>query len=416
MCDVTLKNLKNSVKVFFEHIKDPGLFNERQIRICSGLFAMYMGENGISYVNEISGIDTHTIKRGITEIKSGQIVREDKRIREIGGGRTPLIEANPELLNVVQEIIDESTYGSPEGKCSYKNLSLNSIVKELEELGYSVTKNTVGKFVEKLDYSKQQNQKLLQVGDPHPQRDEILDNLFATKREYEAKNLPCLSVDTKNKITIGNYKNAGQEYLPARCPRLVLDHDFPQEGKIIPYGGYIPSLNCGMIVLNESSDTAQLAVSSLRIFYEKMVTPNFEDASEILVLCDSGGSNGRRVRLFKYELALMAEELGITIHVCHFPPGESKYNQIEHKMFNHISRNWAAKPITDVTVAQNYIKNTTTSQGLTIECEIDQTTYEKGIKISDEDFENIEIQYVGPVPGFSYKISGLKNSEKICNS
>ena len=413
MCDVPYQDLENSVKSFFEHINDSGLFNERQRRICSGLFALNMGENGISYVNAISGIDKRTIQRGITEIKSGQIVRADNRIRENGGGRTPIIEAKPELLGIVQTIIDESTYGSPEGTCSYKNISLRDIADELEEVGHSVSKNTVGKMVEELNYSKQQNQKLLQVGEPHPQRDEILDNLFATKCEYEEQNLPCISIDTKNKVTIGNYKNSGQEYLPIGCPRPVIDHDFPKEGKIIPYGGYITNLNCGMIILNQSSDTAQLAVSSLRIFYKDMISPHFGCPREILVLCDGGGSNGRRVRLFKYELALMAEDLGITIHVCHFPPGESKFNMIEHKMFNHVSRTWAAKPITDAFVAQKYIQNTTTRQGLTVGCEIDPTIYEKGIKVSDDEFAKIDIEYVGPVPGFSYKIKGLKNTDAI---
>ena len=413
MCTVTYENLQNAVEIFFEHVKDSDLLNERQKRICSGIFALSMGESGISYVNLLSGLDTRTIMRGILEIKSGQMVRGDNRIRECGGGRTPMVKKNPELLNEVQEIIKDSTYGSPEGTCSYKNISLQDIADELEERDYSISKNTVGKIVESLNYSKQQNQKLLQVGEPHPQRDEILDNLFATKNEYENNNLPCISIDAKNKVTIGNYKNSGQEYLPVGSPRPVLDHDFPQEGKIIPYGGYITNLNCGMIILNESSDTAQLAVSSLRIFYEDMIVPHFGYQREILVLCDGGGSNGRRVRLFKYELALMAEEFGITIHVCHFPPGESKFNMIEHKMFNHVSRNWAAKPITDATVAQKYIQNTTTRQGLTIDCEIDPTTYEKGIKVSDKDFANIDIEYIGPVQGFSYKIKGLKNKENI---
>ena len=171
--------------------------------------------------------------------------------------------------------------------------------------------------------------------------------------------------------------------------------------------------NCGMVILNTSSDTAQLAVSSLNAFYEDLVIPNFGYVREILVICDGGGSNGRVVRLFKYELAIMAEHLGITIDVCHLPPGESKFNMIEHKMFNHISKNLAAMPIINTEIAKKYIENTTTTKGLTIKCELDSTIYKTGVKVSQKNFDRIYIEHVGPVPSFSYKIRGLKHESKI---
>ena len=413
MYDVSYQNLENSLNGLLRNINYPGLFDERQRRICCGLLALHMGTNGIPYVSEISDLDQRTIKRGITEIKAGQIVREDGRIREIGGGRQSVTEIHPELLPIVEEILEDATYGSPENELLYKNISLSIITDELNELGYTICKNTVGTIITKLNYSKQQNQKLLLVGEPHPRREEILNYTFSMKNEYETNDLPCISIDAKNKVNIGNYKNPGQEYLKKGCPRPVTDHDFPQEGKLIPYGGFIPNINCGMIILNTSSDTAQLAVSSLQIFYEELVIPNFGYVREILVICDGGGSNGRLVRLFKYELALMAEELGITIHVCHLPPGESKFNMIEHRMFNHISRNWAAKPIMNIDVAKHYIENTTTRKGLKVNCHIDNSIYKKGIKVSDQDFNNIDIEYVGPVAGFSYKIKGMKHDSEI---
>lgn len=413
MCEISYQNLENALIGLLGCINYPGLLDERQRRICCGLIALNMGEQGISYVSKNSGLDSRTIKRGIFEIKDGNIVRDDSRVREIGGGRNSVVENNPELLPIVEEILQDATYGSPEDELLYKNMSLGMLVEELEELGYTISKNTVGTIVEQLNYSKQQNQKLLLVGDPHPQREEILDYVFSQKHQYEDNDLPCISIDAKNKVNMGNYKNPGQEYRKEGDPREVIDHDFPQEGKLIPYGGYIPNKNCGMVILNTSSDTAQLAVSSLYTFYEELVIPNFGYVREILVICDGGGSNGRVVRLFKYELAIMAENLGITIHVCHLPPGESKFNMIEHKMFNHISRNWAAKPIINTDVAKKYIENTTTKNGLTVTCELDSTIYKTGVKVSEKDYARIDMEQVGPVPGFSYKIRGMKHESKI---
>ena len=385
-----------------------GLFDERQLRILAGIIALWLGEFGIRYCHEILGMAPQTTEKGMIEIKSGNAIRPDGRIRESGGGRKASYEKQPDILDKIKSIVDRSTYGNPEGGKLYKNLSLRDIKDELAKDGIDIGKDAIGKCLEKLGYSRQQNQKLLQVGQPHPQRDEIIAYIYQLTAFCEANGIPCISIDAKNKISVGNYKMEGSEYRPTQEPRLVNDHDFVPE-KITPYGGYLVNTNSGMVVLNSSSDTAQLAVSSLQVFYEEMVIPNFGYAKEIVVLCDGGGSNGRRVRLFKRELAEMAENLGITIHVCHFPPGESKFNFIEHRMFNHVSRTFAAKPINSIDEAKSYIENTTTREGLTVSCEIDYTEYKTGIKVSKEDLGAIDIENVGPVEGFSYIIYGFKD-------
>ena len=219
MFSFSTDNYHNSFASFFKHFNDNGLFNERQRRITAGLFALGLGEKGIKFISDMSGLDQRTIQSGIAEIKSGQIVREDGRIRAEGAGRPDFLNYQPDLLDKIQEICDKSTYGSPEGDILYKNMSLRGIADELKKEGIQINKDTVGKYLEEIRYSKQQNQKLLQVGEPHPQRDEILDQVFKTKMEFEENNLPCLSIDAKNKINKGNFSNPGQEYLPEQFPR-----------------------------------------------------------------------------------------------------------------------------------------------------------------------------------------------------
>ena len=406
------EGVTRAFKTFFMYANE-GLLNERQLRITAGFFAIGLGEGGMRYAQEITGLDHKTIEKGIFEIKDGNVIRGDGRIREVGGGRKMAYEINIDLLYRISSIVDRATYGNPAGELLYKNISLRDIKDELEKQGINISKDTIGKCLEELGYSRLQNQKMLQVGTPHPNSDEIKNYLYNTKEFYEENNLPCISVDTKNKIAIGNYKRNGSEYLPIGCPRLVYDHDFVYMPKIVPYGCYLTQQNCGIMVLNLSSDTAQLAVSSIRICIDNLIREKFGDVKKVLILCDCGGSNGRRVRLFKYELAKLAEEYGIEIQVCHFPPGESKFNMIEHRMFNHVSRNMAAKPIKSIDDAKNYIENTTTRQGLTVSCVIDESIYKTGIRISDKVFNSIDIELVGPVPGYSYIIKGFKSPEMV---
>ena len=389
----------------------PTILNERQQRIISGCIAKGYGYGGDKIVSAAFGLDPRTVSSGRKAIEAGKIddIEED-RIRQVGGGRKQAKELQPRLLENIEDIIRNNTYGDPEQVLFWTSLSLRDISEELGKRGFDAGKDVVSRSLEELGYSKQTNQKHIQVGKAHPGRDEMFRFINEKAEAFIKDGEPVISTDTKKKELIGNFKNNGQEYRKENDPRRVLDHDFaiPELGKVAPYGVYVLNDNTGFINLGTDHDTGEFAVESIRRWIWHVGTINFPDMNKILIVCDSGGSNGWRQRLWKYQLALLAEETGLELHVCHMPPGTSKWNKIEHRMFCYISKNWAGKPLLDIQTVVNYITNTKTKDGLIVNCEVDYNQYEKAIKISDDQIETIDLERVGPYGDYAYIIRGFK--------
>lgn len=419
-----MANTNDNVDAVIENIyKDVHPFlNERQKRILAGSIAEACGFGGIKKVCAISGLDYKTVKSGISDkINKPEQWNEytdeytsENGIRRKGAGRPGIEKKYPEITEKVKFILENNTFGNPEQVLVWTNLSLRQIVQVLDsEYNIKTNKNVISDILEELGYSKQVNQKMEQVGNQHPNRDEQFKHINNKAQEFIAAGLPVISVDTKKKELIGNFKNNGQEYRPCKNPRKVLDHDFPLEGgKVSPYGIYVINNNTAYVNLGTSCDTGAFAVESIRRWWNIVGKATFPKADKLYVNCDGGGSNGSRVKLWKYALALLADELGIEIHVSHFPPGTSKWNKVEHKLFCYISRNWQGKPLIDIETTVNLIRSTKTKQGLTVLCEVDENTYSKGVKIEDDVFEKINLEKDANLPNWNYIIRGLKIGNK----
>jgi hypothetical protein len=298
----------------------------------------------------------------------------------------------PELLEQLENLIEPLTRGDPESSLRWTCKSTRNIAKELVRLGYKVTQRTVCTLLADLEYSLQSNKKT-QEGNQHIDRNAQFEFIYKYVKKFQDQKRPVISVDTKKKELVGNFKNAGQEYNPKGKPTKVLCYDFPSnaDGRIAPYGVYDITNNKAWVSVNMSCDTAQFAVNTIKTWWNKLGKPLYPRSKHILITADGGGSNGSRVRLWKLELQKLANETGLTIHVCHFPPGTSKWNKIEHKLFSFITKNWRGKPLVDIATIINLISNTKTSKGLTVQAELDKTVYEKGIKVSDEELSKVQL-------------------------
>jgi hypothetical protein len=382
------------------------ILNEKQRRIYLASEAKAYGRGGISQMSRVSGMSRTTIRVGLAELESGEKI-DISRVRKPGGGRK-FVEANiPSIQERIREIVDGSTYGNPEKVLSWTTESLRKIqTKLLEKFDISVSFKTVGAILENLGYSKQANQKMLQVGKPHPDRNAQFEFINKKATEFIDAGEPVISVDTKKKENIGNFKNNGKEYRRNQDPRKVLDHDFPIDelGKIAPYGIYNLNHNIGFVNIGTSHDTAEFAVESISRWWKTVGKNTFPNATKLLITCDCGGSNGNRVRLWKFQLVQLSERIGIEIHVSHFPPGTSKWNKIEHKLFCFISKNWQGKPLIDVQTAVNLIGATTTTTGLRIICQTDNTEYELSKKVTDEQFKALPIIKISSFGEWNYMI------------
>jgi transposase len=380
------------------------LLDERQWRLYLGNEAMSAGYGGVSKVSRITGVSRTTITRGIEELKEEKII--DGKIRRSGGGPKYVEEKYPDIEERIRKIVDGSTYGNPERVLSYTTESLRKIETELESQGIIVSYKTVGKILDSMNYSKQANQKMLQVGEPHPDRNAQFEHINDTAAKYLKAGAPVISVDTKKKENIGNFKNGGQEYRHKKDPRKVWDHDFPIEelGKISPYGVYNLNNNTGFVNVGTSHDTSEFAVESISRWWETVGKHTFPNHGRIYITCDSGGSNGYRVRMWKYQLWEFANRVGLEIEVSHFPRGTSKWNKVEHRLFCYISANWKGKPLVDVQTAVDLIGSTKTTTGLKVICVRDDTEYELAKKVSDEEFETISIVKIPPFEAWNYRI------------
>jgi transposase len=380
------------------------LLNEKQKRLFLASEAISFGYGGIAEAMKYSGVSYNTIKRGTEELRSG--VGFGGKIRKEGGGPKYTEEKYPDIEERIRKTVDGSTYGNPERILSYTTESLRKIERELKAQGVNVSHETVGKILDSMGYSKQANQKMLQVGEPHPDRNAQFEHINKTAATYLAAGIPVISVDTKKKENIGNFKNNGREYRQNKDPRKVLDHDFPIEelGKISPYGVYNLNNNTGFVNVGTSHDTSEFAVESISRWWETVGKHTFSDSKKIYITCDSGGSNGYRVRMWKYQLQQFADRTGLEVEVSHFPRGTSKWNKVEHRLFCYISKNWQGKPLVDIQTAVDLIGSTKTTAGLEVICVRDDTEYELARKVSDEDFETIIIDKIKPFVDWNYKI------------
>jgi hypothetical protein len=314
------------------------------------------------------------------------------RVRRPGGGRRACKEKDAHLLRDLDRLLDPVTRGDPMAPLRWTSKSTTKLAEELCARGHQVSQATVWRLLEELGYSMQSNRKSRE-GSDHPDRNAQFEYISAAVKDFLGRGLPVISVDTKKKELVGQFKNAGKEWERKGQPKKVNMHDFadPELGKAIPYGVYDIGRNEGWVSVGVTHDTAEFAAETIRRWWMRMGCRVYPEAREILITADGGGSNGARVRLWKVQLQQLADRLGMVVHVRHFPPGTSKWNKIEHRMFCHITENWRAEPLTSVMAIVNLIGNTKTKAGLAIESELDDTHYETGKKIRDEDMETLAI-------------------------
>ena len=395
----------------FKHYQDVAELNEKQTRLLLGWISTSLGYGGQKKVSQTFGVGINTVRAGSLEYQGVRKSAEAGRVRRPGAGRKSTESVQAGLREAVQRALEGSSYGNPGKVLFWSTLSLRDLQEIVEKQGFNVSHVTIGRLVSELGYSKQLNQKLLQVGEPHPDRDAQFRFIEQTVKEYLAAGYPVISVDCKKKETLGNFKNNGREYRKRGDPRKVLDHDFPLElGKVAPYGVYVLNDNTGFVNLTRCSDTSEFAVESIRAWWNQIGKINFPGAKKLLITCAGGGSNGCRVRLWKEQLAAFAEESGLELMISHFPPGTSKWNKVEHRLFCYISRSWEGKPLIDIDAVVKYISNTTTKGGLKVSCRIDPRLYAKGRKVTDEEMSRIDLEPVGEFGKWNYKIKGFLSS------
>jgi hypothetical protein len=404
----TATSLEEAIRISYSNLALH--LNERSARIWAATEAKRYGYGGISVVHRATGMDHKTIRKGLIELDSEQKLVSEQ-IRHYGGGRKRVTEHNPNISSALESLIESSTRGDPESLLLWSSKSSYKLVEALKEIGYKVSQTVVYKILISKGYSLKSNKKKLE-GKQHPDRDAQFININERAKQFQSEHCPVLSIDTKKKENIGNYKNNGKEYSQQGKAIGVKTHDFPDKklGKVSPYGVYDIGRNEGWVNVGISSDTAAFAVNSIRTWWYAMGREFYKNARGLMITADCGGSNSNRARLWKYELQKLATELNKEIYVCHFPPGTSKWNKIEHKMFSYISMNWRAKPLISRETVVNLIANTKTKTGLKIKAVMDHNVYQTGIKISKQDFSSINIQKDDFHGEWNYTIKPQKNS------
>ena len=379
--EITEEGLARYFEVVMPHM------NELQRRVVAGATAELLGRGGKSAVAVASGMSRTTVTKAEGEVVEG--IEPSTRLRSVGGGDKQKIDKLPGLLTTLDELVNPDTRGNPMSLLRWTSKSSVKLAGELDRRGFHVSSSTVLRLLHQLGYSLQANAKVTE-GRQHPDRDLQFRYLNDTAASFIVTGQPVISVDTKQKELIGDFANGGSEWAPGGSPERVLVHDFkdPQLGeyaKAIPYGVYDVANNEGWVNVGDTADTAEFAVESIRRWWHQMGRERFANATSLLITADAGGSNGYRVRAWKVELARLAEETGLTITVCHYPPGTSKWNKIEHRMFSFITMNWRAKPLSSLRTIIELISATSTSTGLTIQADYDPNWYPKGVKISDRE-------------------------------
>ena len=365
--------------------------DERGRRLVAAAEAAAAGYGGIAAVSAATGVAASTIGRGLRELSPTQPPDLD-RVRRPGGGRKATVMKDATLLSDLGALVEPSSRGDPQSPLRWTCKSLRRLAEELQAQGHQVGRTLVGELLNGMGFSLQGNRKTLE-GDGHPDRDAQFHYINAAVSAALAESEPVISVDTKKKELVGDFKNGGREYRPAGDPEKVRVHDFliKELGRAVPYGVYDLAANAGWVNLGIDHDTATFAVHSIRRWWQEIGRARYPTATRLLITADGGGSNGSRLRLWKRELQKLANELGIDIIVHHLPPGTSKWNKIEHRLFSFISQNWRAQPLVSYRVIVDLITATTTKTGLTVRCEIDNNLYPKGIVVSDAEMAAINI-------------------------
>lgn len=402
LADETIRTVRKKYALMSPHL------DERGRRLWAGSEAITLGHGGVQAVHEATGLAWATVDRGVTELRSQAKPLKAGRVRQKGGGRKPLIKTDKTLKVDIEAVVEPATRGDPESPLKWTSKSLRKIADALNKDRHRVSHNVVGEILEGLEYNLQANRKVNEGG-KHPDRDAQFEFIAAKAKDFQKRDQPVISVDTKKKELVGEYKNPGREYHKKGEPVKVKVYDFidVEKGRASPYGVYDITKNNGWVSVGISSDTAEFAVNSIRCWWKEMGEEAYPNATEIYINADGGGSNGSRVRLWKTELQKLANELNKVIHVSHFPPGTSKWNKIEHKMFCFISKNWRGKPLIDTATIVQLIGSTTTDKGLKIMSMLDENKYEKGIKISDEALEKVALEKNAFHGEWNYKISPL---------
>lgn len=377
----------------FERLKP--VLDERTRRLLASAEAMSVGHGGVSLVSRVTGVSRPAIGRGIAELKAPEPPEPSQqgRIRRPGGGRKRRDTEDATLIQDLENLVGPTTRGDPESPLRWTGKSVRALAAALQEQGHRVSHTLVAALLHELGYSLQGNKKTLE-GASHPDRDAQFMHINEQVQGFQEEGQPAISVDTKKKELVGDFKNGGRTWRPKGQPEEVRVHDFviPELGRAAPYGVYDIVQNVGWVSVGVDHDTAAFAVESIRRWWQTMGKPLYKDAKRLLITADGGGSNGSRVRLWKVELQRFADETGLEVSVCHLPPGTSKWNKIEHKMFSFITMNWRGKPLVSHEVIVQLIAATKTKMGLRVQCALDTTQYPAGIKVADADMAKLNLR------------------------
>jgi transposase len=378
--------------------------DERARRRWAAAEARSLGWGGISAVANATGISDRTIRKGIAELDDPEAAPATRQRRE-GGGRKSLEEKQPSIVSVLERLVDPESRGDPMSPLRWTCKSTRTLAGELSDQGFEISSNTVGRLLRSCGYSLQANRKTVE-GKQHPDRDAQFKHIDRRVRAFQRSGQPAISIDTKKKEPLGKMKNPGRTYRRKGDPERVKTHDFPDKelGKAVPYGIYDMTYNEAGVSVGVSHDTAEFAVASIRRWWERLGRTRYPRAQRLLITADCGGSNSPRTRLWRWSLQQFANEVGLTVEVCHYPPGTSKWNKIEHRLFCHITRNWQGIPLETFEIVVNLIGATTTKAGLEVHAWLDEAEYEKGKKLTDAQLAEVRIRRDAFHGEWNYKI------------
>jgi transposase len=368
------------------------VLDEKARRLLVAAESKAWGVGGISAVSKTTGVSRQVIRQGLRELEQSP-THPAGRIRRPGGGRKKIKQKDPTLVADLEKLVDPTTRGDPESCLRWTCKSVRKLAEELARMGHEVSYPIVAELLHEMGYSLQANRKTKE-GDGHPDRNAQFEHINAKAQQYIGLQQPVISVDTKKKELVGDFKNSGQDWRPRGKPEKVRVHDFviPELGRAAPYGIYDLAQNTGWVSVGVDHDTASFAVETIRRWWHAMGKEKYPEAKRLLITADGGGSNGSRLRLWKRELQTLADETGLAIAVSHFPPGTSKWNKIEHRLFSFISKNWRGQPLTSLKVIVSLIAGTTTRKGLKVHAEIDDRSYPTGIQVPDEEMAQINLR------------------------
>lgn len=392
-----------AIKARFETLAP--YLDERGRRLFAATEARSAGRGGVGAVSEATGVARSTIGRGLAELRS-ENAQLTRRVRRPGGGRKPKIETEPGLLEALEQLVQSAIRGDPGAALLWVSRSQRHLVQALAERGFTASQKLVGRLLRRLGFSLHANKKTRE-GTAHPDRDAQFEHINEKIKQFQNDGQPAISVDTKKKELVGDFKNGGRELRAKGDPEPVRVHDFkiPELGKVAPYGIYDIAANSGWVNVGIDHDTAAFAVESIRRWWLASGRARYPNATQLLITADCGGSNGARVRLWKRELQIFANEAGLSVTVAHHPPGTSKWNRIEHRLFAFITQNWRGKPLISHEVIIQLIGATSTSTGLDVQCRLDENEYPKAIKVSDAEMNAINIDRDGFHGEWNYTIS-----------